>query len=79
VSGDFGSNGTYSIQNGKKLKSESRYVNGNFSLEHDWPNKMTTAYRGSFSYDIGKSDVSTNKTNTLFTHTHSLTNSPCEA
>ncbi len=72
VSASFGRYGNYSIENGRKLKNESLSMSSNFSLNYDRANKLSLNYRGGLNYNIGKSDISTNKTNSIFTHSHTL-------
>lgn len=66
--------GNYSIQNDRKIKSESLNLSTRASLAHDWKDVMTTSYAASINYNVGRSNVVGNKTNRTVSHTHTLNN-----
>lgn len=72
INSSFGRYGSYSIQNGRKIKNESIYVNTSFSLNYNWKDNLTLGYRGSVNYNIGYSDVANFQTTRNLSHRHSL-------
>lgn len=69
-----GRSGSNSLQNGVVVKNISLNGTGELGMEHEWKDVMTTSYSIAGTYNIGRSNISTNKTNRSFYHTHNITN-----
>lgn len=74
ISASIGKGGNNAIQNGQKIRNESMYSSVRISATQDWKEVMTTSYSVSVNYNVGWSNVATNKTNRTISHAHTLNN-----
>jgi hypothetical protein len=74
ISASIGKGGGNFMQNGQKIRNEFIYSSVRVSATHDWKEVMTTSYAATVNYNVGWSNVATNKTNRTIWHTHSLDN-----
>ncbi|HEX7902599.1 MAG TPA: outer membrane beta-barrel protein [Chitinophagaceae bacterium] len=68
----FNKYGNMYIQNNKKVKNESMYINASAGMRHTWENHLTTGYTARLIYNIGWSDIPGYKTRLTFSHVHSF-------